>query len=139
MFDEAKDYEVNGPLFDAGLGEVEPEDVEEVAYRKRLTAQASRRVKRAEDDQTLITVLSNQVDKERDRADRVICSDNLKLRNKELEDTVARMEAEMAELRERYEATAKNEEAHIEDLNERINIAQLLIASTRKMMTGSPT
>jgi len=77
----------------------------------------------------LITALSNQVDKERDRADRmateltnyheasrairqtqqsfrikrVIYSDNLKLRSKELKDTVARMEAEMAELRERYE------------------------------------
>ena len=67
FYDEAKDYEVNGPLFDAGLGEIEPEDAEEVATRKRLISQASRRVIRAKDDQTLISALANQVDKECDR------------------------------------------------------------------------
>ena len=143
MFDEAKNYEVNGPLFDAGLGEVEPEDAEEVAYRKRLIAQASRRVKRAEDDQTLITALSNQVEKERDREDhmateltnyheasrairqtlksfrikRVIYSDNLLLRNKELEETVARIAA-IVEARDSEIGTLK---ALIDIRNEEIN------------------
>ena len=114
------------------------------------------------DDQTLITELANQVEKEHDRTDRmateltgyheasraisqtqkpfrikrVIYSDNLKLRNKELEDNVARMEAEMAESRERYEATAKNQAAHIADLNESNNIAQLLIAQYKESEDG---
>jgi hypothetical protein len=157
LYDEAKDYEVNGPLFDAGLDRLEPEDAEEVATRKRLIAQASRRVihGRAKDDQALITALANQVDKECDRAERlateltnyqeasrairqtqqsfrikrVIYSDNLNLRNKELADNVARMEAELAESRNRYEATVKSQAARIADLNESNNIAQLLIAN----------
>ena len=70
FYDEEKDYEVNGPLYDAGLDVTEPEDAEEVATRKRLIAHASRRVVRAKDDQTLITALANQVDKECDRAER---------------------------------------------------------------------
>ena len=125
FYDEAKDYEVNGPLFDAGLDRIESEDAEKVAIRKRLIAQASRRVihVRAKDDQALIMALANQVDKECDRAERlatelanyqeasrairqtqqsfrakrVIYSDNLNLRNKELADNVARMEAELAD------------------------------------------
>ena len=114
---------MNGPLFDAGLDRIEPEDAEEVATRKRLIAQASRRAVRAKDDQTLITALANQVDKECDTAERlatelanyqeasrairqtqqsfrvkrVIYSDNLNLWNKELADNVARMEAELAD------------------------------------------
>ena len=146
---------MNGPLFDAGLDRIEPEDAEEVATRKRLIAQASRRAIRAKDDQTLITALANQVDKECDRAERlatelanyqeasrairqtqqsfrvkrVIYSDNLNLRNKELADNVARMEAELAESRNRYEATVKSQAARIADLNESNNIAQLLIAN----------
>ena len=71
FYDEAKDYEVNGPLYDAGLNVTKPEDAEEVAHRKRLIAHASRRTVRAKDDQTLITALANQVDKECDRADRL--------------------------------------------------------------------
>ena len=59
----------------------------------------------------------------------MIYSDNLNLRNKELADNVARMEAELAQSRNRYEATVKSQAARIEDLNESNNIAQLLIAN----------
>ena len=155
FYDEEKDYGVNGPLYDAGLDNTEPEDAEEVATRKRLIAHASRRVVRAKDDQTLITALANQVDKECDRADRlalqlagyqetsrairetqrsfrvkrVIYSDNLTLRNKELADNIARMEAELVESRNSYEATVKSQATRIADLNESSNIAQLLIVN----------
>ena len=42
----------------------------------------------------------------------------------------------MAESRERYEATAKNQAARIADLNESNNIAQLLIAQYKESEDG---
>ena len=162
FYDEEKDYEVNGPLYDAGLDVAEPEDAEEVANRKSLIANASQRVIRAKDDQTLISALAKQVDKECDRADRlalqlagyqessrairetqrsfrikrVLYSDNLTLRNKDLADTVARMEAELTASRSRYEATVKGQADRIADLTESNNIAQLLINNYKENEDG---
>ena len=60
---------MNDPLLDVGIVEIEPDSAEEANWRKRLIAQANRRVKRTEEDQTLIAALSNQVEVERNRAD----------------------------------------------------------------------
>ena len=88
FYTEAQDLEVNGPLFDSAIVEIEPESAEEATNRKQLIAQASRRVKRTEDDQTPCPIKSrwNAIERmpwERTRqlsrcGARVIYTDNLK-------------------------------------------------------------
>ena len=101
--------------------------------RIRLIAQFSRRGKRSEEDQELITELSPQVEVEHDQAvasannlannrqvaksqtvfrrQIVAIDDNLIIKSRQLTATVARREAEMAELHERHEAIYIRKEA----------------------------
>jgi hypothetical protein len=120
-----------------------------------MIAQFSRRGKRSEGDQELITELSPQVEVEHDQAvpsannlannrqvaksqtvfrrQIVAIDDNLIIKSRQLTATVARREAEMAELHERHEAIYIRKEAVIVDSNEKIEIAQLLITRYKEL------
>ena len=145
VYDEAKDIEVIGPQWTSSIVEIEPESTESVQRRIRLIAQSSRRGKRSEEDQELITELSHQVEVAHDQAvtsvnnfannlannrqvarsqtvfrrQRVAIDDNLIIKSRQLTATVARREAEMVELHERHEAIYIRKEAVIAEREER--------------------
>ena len=60
---------MNGPIWSLAIVDIEPESTDDALARKRVIAQASRRVKRSEEDQVLITELSRQVDAQYNRAE----------------------------------------------------------------------
>jgi hypothetical protein len=66
---EARDFEVNGPLWDSHVVATEPESAEEPNRRRRLMQQAGRKARRNEKDQALILALQNEEDAEHRRSE----------------------------------------------------------------------
>ena len=88
-----------------------------------------------EHDQALVSSNNRQVAKSQTvfRRQIVAIDDNLIIKSRQLTATVARRKAEMAELHERHEAIYIRKEAVIVDLNEKIEIAQLLITRYKEL------